>query len=55
MTDVLNYEDGEPAIVTRDRLRALKDEDFTVRFIKDLNIINNLFENIDSKTKRVYL
>lgn len=55
LTDVLNYDDGEPKIVKRDRLRALKDEDFTVRFIKDLNIINELFEGVDSKTKRVYL
>lgn len=55
LTDVLNYDDGEPKIVKRDRLRALKDEDFTVRFIKDLNIINDLFESVDSKTKRVYL
>lgn len=55
MTEFLNYEDGEPAILNRDRLRALREGDFTVRFIKDLNIINDLFESIDSKTKRVYL
>lgn len=55
LSEFYDYDDGQPKIVRRDRLRALKDEDFTVRFIKDLNIINDLFESIDSKTKRVYL
>lgn len=55
LSEFYDYDDGQPKIVRRDRLRVLKDEDFTVRFIKDLNIINDLFESIDSKTKRVYL
>ncbi|WBF77572.1 hypothetical protein A73_118 [Escherichia phage A73] len=53
--DLSGDQSSDPVNIDRSRVFAHKEEQFTEELIKDLQMINTLFDNVHEKVKRVYL
>lgn len=53
--DLSGDQSADPVNIDRSRVFAHKEEQFTEELIKDLQMINTLFDNVHEKVKRVYL